>query len=139
MCRFARALCAAVALVALPSCVHHHHHDGHHFPARVGVTEPGPPPHAPAHGHRHKRHHHGLDLVFDSHLGVYAVVGWNDHYFHEDHFYRLVDGIWQVSVRIDGGWAATKPSRLPPGLARKGGKTKRRGGWRPGPPARPGH
>ena len=34
----------------------------------------GPPPHAPAHGYRHK-HPDGVELVYKSNIGGYAVVG----------------------------------------------------------------
>ncbi|MEE9551944.1 MAG: hypothetical protein V3V89_02760, partial [Gammaproteobacteria bacterium] len=49
----------------------------------------GPPPHAPAHGYRHK--HHGHDLEFDSHLGVYVVVGLASVYFLDGLYYKVTD------------------------------------------------
>ncbi len=91
----------------------------------------GPPPHAPAHGYRHKHHVHGADveLVFDSGLGLYVVVGWPGHYWYDGYYYREVDGAWQLSVRLDTGWSAAPAKRLPPGLAKKGarGKDHKRG------------
>ncbi len=125
-----RRLCAfsvLVALAALPGCVHPHHPRGHRSPAPPAVHEPGPPPHAPAHGYRHKHRENGAELAFDSRLGLYAVVGWEDHFFSEGHFYRLVDSIWQVSVRIDGGWVTARSTALPKGLAAKPAKARARG------------
>ena len=91
------------------------------------ISKPGPPPHAPAHGHRHKHQHHGVELVFDSHLGVYVVVGRNDVFFHRDHFYRIVDGGWQVSVRLNDGWAHAHHGKLPKGLSKKALRGKHHG------------
>ena len=62
----------------------------------------GPPPHAPAHGHRHKLRGHGGSLTFDSGLGVYVVVGHGDLFYWRDHFYRWHDGGWQTSAPKDG-------------------------------------
>ena len=92
-------------------------------PVHVEEARRGPPPHAPAHGYRHKHVSHGssVDLVFDSGLGVYVVVGWPDHYWRDDHYYRWVDGTWMVSVKLDGGWISCGSSRLPPGLVAKHG------------------
>ncbi len=102
-------------LLGLSGCVPHHHHGR---PGPPAVRHPGPPPHAPAHGYRHKHHHHGVELVFDTHLGAYVVVGLEDHFFHRDHFYRLAHGFWYRSARLDGHWARVTHS-LPPGLAKK--------------------
>lgn len=125
--RSAFGFCALIAIAALPSCVHPHASRGHHPPAPVAVHEPAPPPHAPAHGYRQKHHHQGVDLVFDSRLGVYGVVGMADYFFSGDHFYRLVDAAWQVSVRIDGGWVTARSTALPKGLAAKPAKARARG------------
>lgn len=78
----------------------------------------GPPPHAPAHGYRH-RHSDGVELVYRSSIGVYVAVGYSEHYFHKDRYYRLVDGSWQVSFRIDKGWTPVPEKKLPPGLRKK--------------------
>jgi hypothetical protein len=79
------------------------------------VHKPGPPPHAPAHGHRHK-HHDDVELVFDSGCGVYVVVGMDDHYYCDGHYYRFWDAGWQTSVRIGGGWQPVRVESLPGGL-----------------------
>jgi len=88
--------------------VHEHHpHYGY-----------GPPPHAPAHGYRHKYNDH--DLVYDSHLGVYIVVGLHDHYFTDDVYYRWTDHGWYTSRYIDKDWYAYREEdKLPPGLRKK--------------------
>ena len=78
----------------------------------------GPPSHAPAHGHRRKQVC-GVELVFDTGLGVYVVVGHPDHYYYDGYFYRLTGGVWEVSLRFDGGWAVRAGKPLPPGLRNK--------------------
>jgi hypothetical protein len=55
-------------------------------------------------------------------MGVYAVVGWHHHFFHDGHFFRFSGGGWQTSDRLEGGWAGVAPHRLPRGLAKKYGK-----------------
>ena len=117
----------ALGLLALLSgCIHPpvpHGGGGHRGPAPVVTHRPGPPPHAPAHGYRH-RHGHGhgrggVELVFDSGLGVYAVVGFDNHYFHDGHFYRQAAFGWELSTRIDGGWVVAQYSVVPPRLAER--------------------
>jgi hypothetical protein len=69
-----------------------------------------------------------VELVFDTGLGVYVVVGHPDHYYHEGYFYRLTGGVWEMSLKNDGGWAFASGKPLPPGLRAKGnGKFKNRG------------
>ena len=76
----------------------------------------GPPPHAPAHGYRHKHAAHGVALVFNAELGVYSVSGRSDYYWSVDRYYRLKDGAWSASVRLDSGWARIAEQKLPKGL-----------------------
>lgn len=120
-------LVGIAVLVGLSGCMHHHGHRGHGSPDVVEVHRPGPPPHAPAHGYRHRHQHHpDVELVFDSGLGVYVVVGLEDYFFHRDYFYRVIDGVWHRSIRIDHGWLAMQPAtRLPPGLAKKHRKARK--------------
>jgi len=69
-----------------------------------------------------------VELVFDTGLGVYVVVGHPNHYYHEDHFYRLTGSVWEMSLKIDGGWAFVSGKPLPPGLRTKGsGRFKNQG------------
>jgi len=75
----------AAGLLALAGCVHVHGHGHKH--------KGGPPPWAPAHGHRDR--HHGPDLVFDAHIGVYVVVGHPHVYFHDGHYFRRVSSHWE--------------------------------------------
>jgi len=88
-----------------------------YFPTSRRVGH-GPPPHAPAHGHRRKQVC-GVELVFDTQLGLYVVVGHPDHYYYDGHFYRLTGGVWEVSLRFDGGWGPKLAKPLPPGLRNK--------------------
>jgi hypothetical protein len=78
----------------------------------------GPPPHAPAHGYRHKNRD-GVDLVYDSGCSLYVVSGLNDHYYCDGRYYRLRDAGWQVSVSIDSGWKPAAEKSLPSGLKAK--------------------
>lgn len=75
----------------------------------------GPPPHAPAHGYRHK-HPQGHEIVYDSGLGVYVVVDLDDYYYHENRYYRLDRDRWEMSVHIRGPWEAVVVASLPAGL-----------------------
>ncbi len=79
----------------------------------------GPPAHAKAYGYRRKQVS-GVELVFDSGMGVYVVVGYPDHYYHDGYFYRLRSGAWEMSLKPDSGWATVSMSSLPPGLQAKG-------------------
>lgn len=85
---------------------------------RVAVKHTGPPPHAPAHGYRH-RHSDGVDLVYKSDIGVYIVVGHTHHYYCKDRFYRLDGGSWEVCSHLDGKWTPVSEKKLPKGLHKK--------------------
>lgn len=129
----------AMLATAAAGCAYvhdYHHHDGKAPPAHAQVYQPGPPPHAPAHGYRHK-HHGGVELVFDAGLGVYVVVGHAGHYHDGDRYYRWKDGGWSVSVRLDGGWSRVAAHDVPPGLRAKHAKGKPKP--RRGPPAKHGY
>lgn len=113
MSRFAALLTAVVITVTLSGC----------FgvvvaPHSAGMRHAGPPPHAPAHGHRHK-HQSGVVLRFDSGLGVYAVVDRVGVYFHDGWFVRFHDGGWQVCASLDGRWRPRSAEWVPPGLRSK--------------------
>jgi hypothetical protein len=100
------ALLAALFLLGTGGCVHHVHHGG------------GPPPHAPAHGYRYHHGHDDVDLVWDAHLGVYAVVGFPALYFWDGYYYRYRDDHWQRGAGPHGQWKAYR-GHVPPGLAKK--------------------
>ena len=98
-------------VLTLSGCaVHHVHNDGHDY----GY---GPPPHAPAHGYRAKYNQH--DLVYDARLGVYVVVGFHDHYYHDGNYYRHNRDGWHYSPHFDRDWRPYNYRDLPPGLAKK--------------------
>ena len=125
---------AACMSLAVLGCVSHHH--GHRPQPPASVRKPGPPPHAPAHGYRHK-HRDGIELVFDKKVGVYIVVGHAQIYFHDDHYYRYSSG-WQISTSLKGKWASVRTGHVPPGLAKKKAhKSKKKHGH--GPPAKHGY
>ncbi len=129
---------AVLASVAV-GCVYPHH-ARRHLPRVVQAHKPGPPPHAPAHGHRHNHHSHGVDLVFDSGLGVYGVVGLSDHFFLNDHFYRRSGGEWYMSAELGHGWTVVRSSKLPKGLLKtKRAKQHKKAHKKHAPPAKHGH
>ena len=78
------------------------------------VTKKGPPPHAPAHGYRHK--HGSVVLVYKSELGIYTVDGHEGYYFHESAYYRSHKGKWQKSKDMKGPWKKVSDSNLPASL-----------------------
>ncbi len=87
----------------------------------------GPPPHAPAHGYRQK--HQGVEIVYDSGRGVYAVVDFPLHFYFEGNYYRYQEPHWEVGVHVDGPWESLSDDALPRGLRAKGkGKSKERPG-----------
>jgi hypothetical protein len=113
--------CLALLGGLLPlGCVHHHHHPPAAPPPPVVVHEHrgGPPPHAPAHGYRrkHKARHGHVELVYDSGLGVYVVVGWPVHYFHDGRFYRVREHRWEACDDLKGAWVVVSADVLPRGL-----------------------
>ena len=83
----------------------------------------GPPAHAKAHGYRRKQVA-GLELVFDSSLGLYVVVGHPDHYYDDGYFYRLRGSAWERSQQPDKDWICVSAKSIPRGLQAKG-KNKR--------------
>ena len=90
----------------------------------VGEKHAGPPSHAPAHGYRH-RHSDGVQLVYESSLGVYVVAGYTEHYFYKDKYYRWHKSSWQVSSNIGKGWAPASEKSIPPGLRKTHGCKKK--------------
>lgn len=102
-------------------------------PAPSARHRSGPPPHAPAHGYRHK--HHGRELVFDTNLGVYAVVDLRDVWFLDGSYFRISGDGWEIGVGVDGPWRVSTLSAVPVRLREKRhphggppGQTKKRGG-----------
>ena len=91
--------------------------DAHNAPS--AKKRHGPPAHAPAHGYRHKQVS-GAELIFDSGSGVYVVVGYPNHYYHDGRFYRLTGTTWEMSLKLDHGWSPLGGKPLPPGLQQKG-------------------
>lgn len=112
MLRGIRLWVAALTVVGFTGCIHHHHP----APTPVVVQKAGPPPHAPAHGYRRHHHRDGVDLVFDSHAGVYVVVGWDHHFYSGESYFRFAHGVWETSADLRSGWRAVEVRRVPVGL-----------------------
>ena len=74
----------------------------------------GPPPHAPAHGYRHK--HGDMVLVYDSALEVYLIGGRSNYYFHDKHYYRSTSSGWEITAHFEGPWKPISTKKLPKGL-----------------------
>jgi len=143
----ARLLVAAAACALLSGCFHSHHRaqrGGHE--AHAGHDHGGPPPWAPAHGHRrkHEAHHAHQDshsgdvkVVFDSEHGVYVVIGFPHHYYDAGHYYRLDSGRWQVSAGFKGPWLGIEATKVPESLRHASKKPKKdKKGKKHGNPAR---
>ena len=88
-----------------------------------GYERNGPPPHAPAHGYRHK--HRGHTLEYDHELGVYIVIGWVGHYFIDGIYYKKTDRGWYSSHDIDRSWNEYRKDVLPGKLHKKYGHEKK--------------
>lgn len=81
----------------------------------------GPPPHAPAHGHRHK-HQDGIDLEYDSGLGVYFSVRMPSIYFYDGLYIQLSNGYWEVATNFNGPWRPEIEGQVPYKLKKDKGK-----------------
>jgi hypothetical protein len=141
----ARLLVVAASVAVLGSgCFHSHHRGhsgGHASEAHSGHDHGGPPPWAPAHGHRRKHGdggHHGdgggVQVVFDSERGVYVVIGFPHHYYDAGHYYRFDSGHWEVSAHFEGPWLAVETRKVPASLRHARKKPKK--GKKNGNPAR---
>jgi len=115
---------AMFLLASLGGCAYHVHSE--RAPSVHGRGH-GPPPHAPAHGHRHKRHTDEVELAFDAGLGVYLVVDRPGYYWHRDRYLHWSSGRWSVSHRMDGHWAAISIDAVPARLTAKHSKHKHHG------------
>jgi hypothetical protein len=87
----------------------------------IMVDQPGgkgPPPHAPAHGYRRKNRQ-GMEMTFDSHLGVYIMMNYPMHYYFDGRYYRKNKNKWESSKDINKKWKGIKKQKLPKGLQNK--------------------
>jgi len=114
----------------MPGCIAHHHHSGGHETAGVEPGHSGgPPPHAPAHGHRRKHGHPSeaeVAIEFDSALGVYVVIEHPDCYWDGKRYLRWTGYRWEASVDFDGRWTVVASnSDVPPGLRKKHAHAKK--------------
>ena len=88
----------------------------------------GPPPHAPAHGYRHK-HYDGHELEYDSKTGAYIVLNVPETYFGNNLYIRLSTyGDWMVSTTLEGGWRVAVGNEVPYSLKEYKGKKKSKKG-----------
>ena len=87
----------------------------------------GPPPHAPAHGYR-ARTGDGIEIVYDSKLGVYVVFGISSHYYSDGIYYRVNGDQWEATSRFHGSWKVVAGYKVPFGL--RYGLNQRKGKWK---------
>lgn len=93
----------------------------------------GPPPWAPAHGYRRKHQRAYLhrestvDMVFDSGLGVYVVVGLPNYYFWDGFYLRLDSGRWVQATYLDSKWEPCRAESVPGGLRAKADQSRKWG------------
>jgi hypothetical protein len=86
----------------------------------------GPPPHAPAHGYRHK-HYDGHELEYDSQTGAYIVLNIPGTYFGNNMYMRLSTyGEWMVSATLEGGWRVAVGNEVPDKLKTYKGKKQKK-------------
>ena len=108
----------ALMMVLLTACVGstsvRYDSDPDHHKSEARHHKAGPPPHAPAHGYRHKHQDH--DMIYDSGIRAYIVVGWSEYYFDNGFYFRYRDGHWQMSVSLEDGWKNAHDHDVPKGL-----------------------
>jgi hypothetical protein len=127
------ALVSALSLLAVSGCAYPYY-GGEGPPSDYGddghVEEQqhhhGPPPHAPVWGRYRHSPRPRAEMVFDDGLGVYAIVGYADHYYFGGRYYRWFGGAWQVSYEISDGWGRCERRALPGHLSRKHSKHAKR-------------
>ena len=88
------------------------------------VTHNAPPPHAPAHGYRHRYDNH--ELKFDTGYGVYLVLNNPGLYFYNDHYIRFYNDSWQITNRLQDRWRPARQNDVPLKLERTKHHDKKR-------------
>lgn len=88
------------------------------------ITHNAPPPHAPAHGYRHRYYDH--ELKFDSGYGVYLVLNKPGLYFYNDHYIRFYNDSWQITNRLQDRWRPARQNDIPLKLERTRHHDKKR-------------
>lgn len=84
----------------------------------------GPPPHAPAHGYRAKTPQ-GVEVVFDTQVGVYVVINVPGSYWLDDRYYRKAPKGWVWSASFEGPWEVCVETNLPVGLRAGAAKNRK--------------
>ena len=84
----------------------------------------GPPPHAPAHGYRAKTPQ-GVEVVFDTQVGVYIVINVPGSYWLDDRYYRKAPKGWVWSASFEGPWEVCVEANLPVGLRAGAAKNRK--------------
>ncbi len=113
-----RALAIALMVQGISGCFYRQP-PNRAFHARVSTGVPD----APVDGHRQK-HQDGPDLVYDSRLGVYVVLGHPNH-FHDGHrYFRSRDGRWQRSTHLHGKWVTISIREVPRGLVARAARRR---------------
>ena len=89
----------------------------------AGDPKGAPPPHAAAHGLRHRQDAEpgepgAARIAFDSERGFHVVVGYPDHYWDAGRYFRLKRGEWRVADHVEGPWVRVEARDVPLALVR---------------------
>ncbi|MGA1869821.1 MAG: hypothetical protein ACMUJM_14900 [bacterium] len=83
----------------------------------------GPPPHAPAHGYRHKNKD-GVILQFDNNVGAYIVIKMPGIYFYNGFYMRITDDHWEIRANFHEPWRREARGEVPDKLKKAKGHGK---------------
>lgn len=72
----------------------------------------------PAHGYRRKNRH-GMEVIYDSNLDLYIVVGYPGYYYYDGLYYRKHDNQWESSSDLKDHWKKSSKHGMPKGLQNK--------------------
>ena len=108
--RACRSLLVGLMALGLSGCIYL-------APPNIAFRSPvvAPTPSAPAHGHRHTERG-SPDMIYDSRLGLYVVLGYPDHFHDGKRYYRRLDGRWQHSAELHQGWSEVRLGEVPQAL-----------------------
>ena len=116
----------ALLFLIVPGCSHRYHSRTHSSQTVVmPAKRHGPPPHAPAHGYRHK-HADGMQLRYDSGMQIYLVVDHDGYYYDDGFYFRYRSGSWEMAASFSGEWKIAAEKRLPKALRKHKNKKHRK-------------
>ncbi len=60
--------------------------------------------------------HVNPDMIYNSRLGLYVVLGYPNHFHDGELYYRKFEGRWQRSATLHEGWAEVRLGEVPRAL-----------------------